>query len=210
MRDWCASRPVAAETAAVATALALARQTGCAVHLVHLSTPEAVDLVTAARADGVDATCETCPHYLVLDEADAERIGAAAKCAPPLRSAVERRGLWERVASGAIDLIGSDHSPGPPEMKRGDDMFAVWGGVSGAQTTLPLVLTHGPGHGVGAERTARLLAGAPARRLGLAGKGGLRPGDDADIAIVSTGEGWRCGRATWSTATRSRPSWARP
>jgi allantoinase len=190
MRDWCASRPVAAELAAVATALALARATGCAVHLVHLSSPEAVDLVSAARAEGVDATCEACPHHLVLTREDAGRIGAAAKCAPPLRSAAERAGLWGRLAAGAIDLVGSDHSPGPPALKRGDDMFAVWGGIAGAQTTLPLLLTHGPGQGVTPEAAAEALSAAPARRLRLEGKGGLRPGADADLALVRLGAPW--------------------
>lgn len=190
MRDWCASRPVAAETSGVRTALGLAGETGCAVHLVHLSTPDAVDLVTEARAAGVDATCEACPHHLVLTCEDAAAIGAAAKCAPPLRSGRERAGLWRRLAAGAIDVVGSDHSPGPPELKRGDDMFAVWGGISGAQTTLPLLLTHGPAEGVPPAQVAEVFAAAPARRLGLAGKGGLRPGADADLALVRPDAGW--------------------
>jgi allantoinase len=194
MMDWCASRPVAAEVSAVRIALDLARATGCAVHLVHLSSPEAVDLVAGARAGGVDATCEACPHHLVLTRGDAAAIGAAAKCAPPLRSAAERAGLWARLAGGAIDLVGSDHSPGPPELKQGDDMFAVWGGISGAQTTLPLLLTHGPEQGVTHERIAEAFAGAPARRLGLEGKGGLRPGADADLALVRADAGWQLHR----------------
>ncbi len=194
MADWCASRPPAAEVSAVRIALELARATGCAVHLVHLSTPGAVDLVAAARADGVDATCEACPHHLVLTCEDGARIGAAAKCAPPLRSAAERAGLWRRLAAGAVDVVGSDHSPGPPELKRGDDMFAVWGGISGAQTTVPLLLTHGPGEGVGADRVAEVTAAAPARRLGLDGKGGLQAGADGDIVLVRTDAAWQLHR----------------
>jgi len=100
MRDWRASRPVRAETAAVATALELAGQTGCALHVVHVSSAEAVELIAAARRRGVDVTCETCPHYLVIDADDADRIGALAKCAPPLRSAAEGEalgGAWPRV-----------------------------------------------------------------------------------------------------------------
>jgi allantoinase len=190
MRDWCASRPPAAEVSAVRIVLDLARATGCAVHLVHLSVPQAVDLVAAARAEGVDATCEACPHHLVLTREDAARIGAAAKCAPPLRSAAERAGLWPRLAAGAIDVVGSDHSPGPPDLKRGDDMFAVWGGISGAQTALPLLLTYGAGEGVDAARVAEAMAAAPARRLGLERKGGLRPGLDADLSLVRPGRPW--------------------
>ena len=194
MLDWCASRPVAAEVSAVRIALDLARATGCAVHLVHLSSPEAVNLVAAARADGVDATCEACPHHLVLTRGDGAAIGAAAKCAPPLRSAAERAGLWPRLAGGAIDLVGSDHSPGPPELKRGDDMFAVWGGISGAQTTLPLLLTHGTEEGVSPERIAEAFAAAPARRLGLEDKGGLLPGAHADLALVRADAAWQLHR----------------
>jgi allantoinase len=189
MADWAASRPVEAEVEAVRTALELAEETGCAVHIVHTTCMQAVDLVSAARRRGVDATCEACPHHLVLDEDDAGRIGALAKCAPPLRSPAERRGLWEGVAGGAVALIASDHSPGPPELKTGDDMFAVWGGISGAQTMLPLMLTHAPAHGVSAERVAELTGAAPAARLGLAGKGRLEPGADGDLAIVRMGEG---------------------
>lgn len=102
MRDWAASRPVEAELTAIGAALALAAETGCALHVVHVSSGEGVDLVTQARAAGVDATCEACPHHLALDEDDAVRIGALAKCAPPLRSSRERRALWRRVAAGAV------------------------------------------------------------------------------------------------------------
>jgi allantoinase len=190
MRDWAASRPVRAELSAVETALALARETGCALHVVHVSSPAAVALISAARSRGLDVTCEACPHHLVLDEADAEALGAVAKCAPPLRSSPERAGLWERVVAGEVDLVASDHSPGPPELKRGDDMFAVWGGISGAQTTLPLLLTHGPGNGLSIQRAVEMVTGAPAARFGLAGKGALRPGADADLAIVRTDVPW--------------------
>ena len=190
MAGWAASRPPEAELVAIRLALSLAEQAGCALHVVHVSTAEGAGLVAEARARGVDATCEACPHHLVLDEGDAARIGALAKCAPPLRSSAERRALWGRVAAGAVDLVASDHSPGPPELKTGEDMFAAWGGISGAQTTLPLMLSEGPAHGVGPARVAELVGAAPAARLGLAGKGRLEPGADADIAIVRAGEGW--------------------
>lgn len=188
MRDWRMSRPVRAETAAVTTALALAAETGCALHVVHVSCPQAVGLIAAARARGVDVTCETCPHYLVLDADDADRIGALAKCAPPLRSAAEVQALWEAVAGGEVDLVASDHSPGPPEVKKGHDMFAVWGGIAGAQTTVPLTLTHGLRRGIATARLIELLSSRAAARLRLPGKGRLEPGADADLAIVRLGE----------------------
>src|SRR5205085_2888137 len=81
-----------------------------------------------SRASGVDVTCETCPHYLVLTEHDMEHLGAVAKCAPPLRAAEEQPGLRDRLSD--VTTIGSDHSPAPPEMKQRDNFFDVWGGIS--------------------------------------------------------------------------------
>ena len=91
-------------------------------------------LVAEARARGVDVTCETCPHYLLLTDEDAERIGALAKCSPPLRPRAEVEALWAELLAGAIPIVASDHSPAPPELKEGDDAFAIWGGISGCQT----------------------------------------------------------------------------
>ncbi len=129
VRDYLRSRPAIAEIEAIGRALLLAEETGCALHVVHVSTGRGVALVAEARARGVDATCETCPHYLVFDEDDAERLGAVAKCAPPLRPAAEREALW--AAIGDIALVASDHSPSLPELKQGDDFFAIWGGITG-------------------------------------------------------------------------------
>src|SRR5919197_5831885 len=130
VRDYLASRPVVAELEAIATALTLAEQAGCPLHIVHVSTGRGVALVAEARARGVDASCETCPHYLVLDEDDAQRLGAIAKCAPPLRPAGEVRALWEALEDGSLPLVASDHSPAPRELKQGN-AFEAWGGISG-------------------------------------------------------------------------------
>ena len=96
VRDYLASRPVIAELDAIGRAIAFAAETGCALHVVHVSSGRGAALVAQARARGVDVTCETCPHRLVLDEDDAERLGALAKCAPPLRPAAERDALGSR------------------------------------------------------------------------------------------------------------------
>ena len=184
MRDFVRSRPVAAELAAIALALALAEETGVALHVVHVSSGRGVRLVAEARARGVDVTCETCPHYLVLDEDDADRLGAVAKCAPPLRAAAEREALWATLLAGDVDTLGSDHSPAPAELKDGDDLFAAWGGISGAQTLLALVLDQAVhARGLALADVARLTAAAPARRLGLA-KGAITVGADADLVLV--------------------------
>jgi allantoinase len=190
VRDYLASRPVVAETEAIARALLLAEETGCALHVVHVSTGRGIALVAEARAREVDATCETCPHYLVLDEDDVERIGAVSKCAPPLRPAHEREALWEAVEGGTVDLVGSDHSPSPPELKRPDGFFDVWGGIAGGQSTLPLMLDAGHHErGLPLQRVAELLSAAPAHRFRLAGKGGLEAGADADLALVDVDAG---------------------
>jgi allantoinase len=184
VRDYLASRPAVAEVEAVARAILLAEETGCALHIVHASTGRAVALVAAARARGIDVSCETCPHYLVLTEQDAEALGAVAKCAPPLRPESEREALWRALADGSLPMVASDHSPAPPEMKAGD-AFAAWGGISGCQHMLALLL--GEGHrrrGLPLGRIADIVAGFVARRLRFAAKGRLEIGADADLVLV--------------------------
>jgi allantoinase len=184
-REWAASRPPVAELEAIDRALALAEETGCSLHVVHVSTGAGVVHVAEARARGVDATCETCPHYLALADEDMERLGTLAKCAPPLRPEAERHALWRHLTAGDVAFVGSDHSPCPPEMKAGG-FDSAWGGIAGAQTTLAVLLTEG--HGAG--RLALGMGGGQivgaAARLRLP-KGRLEPGADADLALVDLG-----------------------
>jgi allantoinase len=185
MRDFVASRPAVAELEAITRAITLARESGCSLHVVHVSTGRGVALVAAARAGAVDVSCETCPHYLVLTEEDAEVLGNVAKCAPPLRPRGEREALWRALADGTLPMVASDHSPAPWELKRGADAFAAWGGVSGCQTMLPLLLSEGCGaRGLSLELIAAATSGYVARRFGLPAKGRLEPGADADIVLV--------------------------
>jgi allantoinase len=189
-RDFLASRPVAAELEAISRALFFAGETGCAVHIVHVSTPRGVELVERARADGVDASCETCPHYLLLTEADVPRLGAVAKCAPPLRTAEDREGLWDLLRIEAVPFVASDHSPCPPELRRGD-FFQAWGGIAGCQTTLQLLLAEGYARrGVPLPDVVALTATNAARRFRLAGKGAIEPGADADLVLVDLSAEW--------------------
>lgn len=185
VQDYLASRPVTAEVEAVGRALLFAEETRAPLHLVHLSSGRAVVLAAEARARGVDVSIETCPHYLFFTEADLERLGAVAKCAPPLRSSAIREELWQCVLKGQLDLIGSDHSPSDPQLKQGGDFFEVWGGIAGVQSTLAVLLTEGHvRRGLTLERVAALSSAAPARRFGLKGKGSLHLGADADIALI--------------------------
>jgi allantoinase len=184
LRDYLGSRPVVAELEAIERAIGIAEETGCSLHVVHVSTGSGVQLVAAARARGADVTCETCPHYLALDEEDLLRLGTIVKCSPPLRARQEQDDLWRAVLAGQVDLIASDHSPSPPELKDGDDAFAAWGGIAGCQTLLRALLTEGILRGLSLPAIAGLTAAAPARRLRLERKGALEPGADADLVLL--------------------------
>ena len=181
IRDYLNSRPIAAELEAIRRAIELAAETRCRLHIVHVSCGSGVAVIAEARVRGVDVTCETCPHYLVLTEADMERLGAVAKCAPPLRSAVEQRGLCERLPD--ITTIGSDHSPSPPEMKQRENFFDVWGGISGCQHLLPLLIDAG----ISAAEIHRLTNADVASRFRVPQKGGIAIGNDADLSLADLG-----------------------
>lgn len=185
MRDFLASRPAVAELQAIERAIVLARESGCSLHVVHVSTGRGVALVADARAHGVDVSCETCPHYLVLTEENAEALGNVAKCAPPLRPRSECEALWRALADGTLPMVASDHSPAPGALKSPDDAFAAWGGISGCQTLLALLLTEGHrARGLELELIARITSDYVARRFRLSGKGRVEPGADADLVLV--------------------------
>ena len=183
VREYLASRPLEMELDAIRAALDLAGDTKCALHVVHVSSARGVQLITEAREQGVDVTCETCPHYLTLTAAGMEQLGAVAKCAPPMRDEENRTQLREAVLAGRVDTIGSDHSPSPWALKESPDFFKVWGGISGVQHLLPLLLETGLPPG----RIAALTAENPARRFRLPGKGRLQIGMDADLVWVEMG-----------------------
>lgn len=188
IRDYLASRPIVAELEAIGRAIALAADTGCPLHVVHVSCGAGVALVAEARARGVDVTCETCPHYLVLTDADVERLGAVAKCAPPPRSAAVQAGLWERLCGGDIAFVASDHSPAPQSLKRSENFFEVWGGISGVQASLGLVLEEGHARrGFPLADVVRLTSTAAVDRFRLGDRGRIEPGRVADLAIVDLG-----------------------
>jgi allantoinase len=190
MGDFLASRPVTAELEAIERALGMAADAGCSLHVVHVSSGRGAALVAEARARGLDVTCETCPHYLVLTDDDAERLGVIAKCAPPLRPAAERDALWSALAAESLPMIASDHSPSPAALKDTPNAFEAWGGIAGAQTLLVLTLDEGERRSVPVTTLAAAVSGFPARRFALAGKGALDAGNDADIALVRPHTPW--------------------
>ncbi|MEQ8673843.1 MAG: allantoinase AllB [Aggregatilineales bacterium] len=184
-RDYLESRPAIAEQEAISRAILMAEATGCKLHIVHVSSARGVEMVMGAQARGVDVTCETCPHYLVLTDEDVIRLGASAKCAPPIRDAEEQAALWELVMSGDLPIIASDHSPAPPDIKTGDDFFAIWGGISSCQSTLSLLLTFGHHQlGMSLQQITAVTSTNTANRFGLEHKGKLIEGADADMTLV--------------------------
>ncbi len=189
------TRPPETEADAVAQVIRIAERTGAAVHLAHLSTREAVAHLAAARAAGLPITAETCPHYLWLEE---HRLGWQAPaglchiCAPPLRTAPHLEALWQALADGVIDAVGTDHCPFNLEggKDRGwvdgaEDFTRTPGGLPGVESRLPLVYAGGvAAERFGLQRFVECVSSGPARVAGLYPKKGvLQPGADADLVL---------------------------
>jgi allantoinase len=181
VRDYLASRPIAAEVAAIREACELAGETACKLYVVHVSCGEGLDVVAEAKKRGVDVKAETCPHYLTFNENDVEKIGADAKCAPPLRSEATRADMVSRVKRGHVDILGTDHSPCLPSMKQGDDFFGIWGGIMGAQQFVGSLFAAG----LDGPTIAKLAGSNVAARFGLdLRKGAISVGLDADLLLI--------------------------
>ncbi len=187
------SRPNAWEDEAIRLILRLCRETGCPVHIVHLSSATALPMLARARADGLPVTVETCPHYLCL-EAEAVPDGDTAyKCCPPIREASNREALWKGLADGIIDVVVTDHSPCTPHLKlpeRGDFLDA-WGGIASLQLGLANIWTEARRRGFQLRDVSRWMSAAPARVSGLsARKGCLAVGQDADLVLFDPDATW--------------------
>jgi len=171
---WLRSRPAAAEVAAIALLIRLARETGCRVHVVHLATPAALPILRSARAENLPITVETCPHYLTFCAEEIADGAVEHKCAPPIRSRSDREALWAALRAGEIDLVASDHSPSPPERKAvaSGDFRAAWGGIASLQLALPAVWTGARARGFSICDLAGWMSAAPARLAGIAARKG--------------------------------------
>ena len=177
--DFVATRPPRAETSAVGTVVAAARETGRRLHVLHLSAASALP----STVDIPNVTVETCPHYLTFT-AEEVPVGATEfKCCPPIRDEANRDALWRGLASGAIDCVVSDHSPCTPELKRADtgDFAAAWGGIASLQLGLPVVWTQAAARGFTLADVVRWMATRPAEIVGLSRKGRIAVGCDADL-----------------------------
>jgi allantoinase len=183
-RDFIRSRPPGAELEAISRAIAIAGDTRCSIHIVHVSTAEGIRLIREAQAHGVDVTGETCPHYLLYTEDDSDRLGAMGKCAPPFRSSQDVEELWALLAIGSLHMVVSDHSPSAPDLKVGDDFFKLWGGISGCQSTRQLLLEGAKKRSIDVAVIAAVTATNVARRFGLERKGEVAEGFDADLWLT--------------------------
>lgn len=191
--DFVMSRPDSAEIVAIQRVIDGARETGARVHILHLSSARALDIIADARAEGLPLTVETCPHYLCFD---AESIPAAApqfKCCPPIRDVGNREALWQALTDGIIDTVVSDHSPATAEEKlRGDgDLQQAWGGVSGLQVGFSAIAHEARRRAIGVAQVSRWMSTNTADQIGLTHKGRIAVGADADLALYDTGVEFR-------------------
>jgi len=192
--SYLASRPRAAENKAVERVVRLSRESRTPVHILHLSSADALDTIARAKADGVRVTAETCPHYLSFAAEEIAEGATEFKCAPPIRESENRERLWEGLAAGTLDMVVSDHSPSPPELKKRDsgDFAGAWGGVASLGLTLAATWTAASRRGFSLEDLTRWMSAAPAKLAGLSSrKGAIAPGKSADFVVWDPEAEWR-------------------
>jgi allantoinase len=187
---FLASRPRGVENLAIAEAIEAARWTGCRLHILHLSSADALPMIRSARRDGLRLTVEVCPHYLIFSSEEIPDGATQFKCCPPIRESANRDELWAAVADGTIDCIVSDHSPCTPELKRMDvgDFGEAWGGISSLQLGLPAIWTEARKRGHALSDVVRWMSEHPAAQAGLRRKGAITVGKDADFAVFAPDE----------------------
>jgi allantoinase len=191
---WLACRPRDAENEAIALLLRLSREFDGRIHIVHLSSSDAIPVLQHARNEGAKVSVETCPHYLAFTAEQIPEGATEFKCAPPIREVENREKLWEGLANGTIDLIATDHSPCAPAMKLPEegDFLRAWGGIASLQLSLPAVWTEASARGYAVTHLAKWLCEGPARLAGLdRRKGSIAVGCDADFVIWNPDEKFR-------------------
>ncbi len=187
------SRPDEAELQAIRLMIHLVREFRCRVHIVHLATSHALDELRQARAEGLPITVETCPHYLCFAAECIPNGATQFKCAPPIRGAFQRDRLWQALLDGDIDLIATDHSPCPVEMKQlaSGSFQTAWGGIASVSLALAAVWTKARTHNVSILQITRWMCGHPATLAGLSShKGRIAVGADADVTIFDPDRQW--------------------
>ena len=178
------SRPPAAERRAIETLLETAERTGARVHVLHLSSAAALPAIGAARERGVRVSVETCPHYLSFAAEEIPDGATWFKCCPPIRDAANRDALWAGLRTGQIDCVVSDHSPCTADLKT-DDFAGAWGGIASLQLGLSAVWTAARQRDVPLAEVVEWMSSGPAALCGLARKGALAVGRDADMCVFA-------------------------
>ncbi|HXQ97640.1 MAG TPA: amidohydrolase family protein, partial [Candidatus Limnocylindrales bacterium] len=185
-QTYLLSRPEEAELSAIRLLLSLCREYKFRLHIVHLSASKALAELSAARSEGLPVTVETCPHYLHLFAEAIPKGATLFKCAPPIRGRENCEALWQGLRDGTIDLVATDHSPCPLNMKRlAEGNFRnAWGGIASLSVALPVMNTEACGRGFGLTDIARWMAEAPANLAGCQmRKGRIAVGYDADFVV---------------------------
>jgi dihydroorotase len=201
-----AARPAVVAVEAVARAAVLAEWTGARIHILHISSAAELRPLAEAKARGVDITGETCPHYLLLSEADYETFGGVIRVNPPVREAPNRQPLWNALLDGTVDMIATDHAPHAPDEKTRADIWTVDCGFPGVETQMPLMLTEINRGRATLQDYVRWSAEAPAKIWGLyPRKGTLTVGSDADIAIVDLNRRWTIDDANIQSRSKISP-----
>jgi allantoinase len=190
--NYLYSRPDEAELEAIRLLIHLVRESGCRVHIVHLATGHALAELKQACAEGLPITVETCPHYLYFAAESIPDGATQFKCAPPIRAAFHQDRLWQALRDGDIDLIATDHSPCPPALKQLEtgDFFRAWGGISSVSLALSAIWTKARQRDIGMAEIVRWMSEQPAKLAGLANKGRIAIGADADIAVFDADRQW--------------------
>lgn len=193
---WAEARAELAEKAAIQLCIDMSEDTGCHMHVVHMSTGIGAILIEEAKAKGLKVTSETCPHYLVLNAQDAmSERGAFAKIAPPLRTKKDNEILWEKLASGAVDFIATDHAPYEIETEKdapGMNIWTAFPGIPGTETMVAVIVSEGYNKGrITLSRLVEILSINAAKQYGLyPKKGSLQPGSDADFTVIDLNKEW--------------------
>ncbi|PVC94374.1 allantoinase AllB [Streptomyces sp. CS147] len=182
--DFLASRPRDAENTAIEGLIAHAKRLNARVHVLHLSSSDALPLIAAAKREGVRVTVESCPHFLTLTAEEVPDGATEFKCCPPIREAANQDILWAGLADGTIDCIVSDHSPCTTDLKT-PDFASAWGGISSLQLGLPAIWTEARRRGHSLDDVVRWMSAAPAELAGLGRKGAIEAGRDADFAVLA-------------------------
>jgi allantoinase len=188
--DFLHSRPHGAENTAIAQVIEAARSTGARVHILHLSSSDALGMIAGARRDGVGLSVETCPHYLSFTAEEIADGATQFKCCPPIRGSGNRERLWQGLADSLIDCVVSDHSPCTSELKRLDigDFGEAWGGIASLQLGLPAMWTQARQRGFALTDVVRWMAEGPAAQASLRHKGRIEPGYDGDFCVFAPDE----------------------